>query len=363
MSDTTINLYRGSPRQVLYWVKRALRAGAIPFIQGSPGIGKSAMLRALAKELNLKLIDDRVSTNGPEHYQGLPDVAGEKAVYKPFDVFPLDTDDLPVDENGKKMNGWLFFLDEFNSGLPTTLVGAYKFLMEREVAGKKVHPACHIVAAGNRDEDRAITQSLGTALQRRFAWYEMYIDGTEKSHFDAFMMDVAMPQGWNSKVIGFLNYKPGYLNVFDPAHTEKTFRCPATWNVASNFANDGDAYGEPIVLDDVPLYAGVLGTTGGMEFVNWCLLFSNIPTLDKILADPRMVDVPTNSGEQWAVISMLIENATKVNLDDIEVYVDKFGLEFKILFWRSIQLKDASFHSEAAFRRAQTGLARYLYGA
>lgn len=363
MSAEEINLYRGSPRQTKYWVLRSLRAGCVPMVQGSPGIGKSAMIRGIAKELNLKLIDDRVATNGPEHYTGLPDVSGNKAIYKPFDVFPLEGDPLPLDENGKEMNGWLYFMDEFNSGLPTTLVGVYKFLLEREIAQKKVHSAVHIVAAGNRDEDRAITQQLGTALQRRLVWLEMYLDGKVQSHFDDFMKDVALPSNWSSKVIAFLNYKKQYLNNFDPEHTEKTFACPGTWEMASKFANDPDG----VKPEDVALFAGAVGAAVAAEFVNFCEIYADLISLDDVLANPATAPVPADQygnpdlQRLWATVSMLIDNTTVDNLSDIGDYVERLGLEFRILYWRSVQLRYPGLRREQAFIRAQTGLARYLY--
>jgi hypothetical protein len=358
MDASDINLYRGTPRQVKYWALRCLQAGLIPMVQGSPGLGKSSMIRGTAKEMNLKLIDDRIATNGPEHYTGLPDVSGDKAVYKPFDVFPLEGDPLPKDENGNDMEGWLFFLDEFNSGLPTTMVGAYKFLMEREIAQRKIHPKVWICAAGNRDEDRAITQQLGTAIQRRVVWLEMYLDGTQTDQFDAFMQDVALPQNWNSQVISFLHFKKAYLNNFDPSHQEKTFACPATWEMASKLANLA-----PVEVEDGPLYCGTLGAGVGTEFVNYCQLSKNIPTIKQVLDNPAYCNIPQDMGEQFYLVSTLVEATNASNLQDFGDYVERLGLEFRILYWRSIQMRQPALRREPAFTRAQVTLARYLFGA
>jgi hypothetical protein len=356
MNADDLNLYRGSPRQIIYWVQRALQAGLIPMVQGSPGIGKSAAFRSLAKNMNLFMIDDRVSTKGPEHYSGLPDVSGNRVVYKPMQMFPLEGDPLPKDKDGNDMAGWLYFLDEFNSGLPTTLVGAYKFLAEREVEGQKLHPKCYIVASGNRDEDRAITQSLGTALQRRLLWLEMYLDGSIKSHFDAFMQDVAIPQNWNSRLISFLYAYPKYLNNFDPDHTERTFSCPATLEGASNLMDQ-----EPIVIEDAPLYCGQLGHTVGMDLVNYDQVFGQIPTLKDILTNPLTATIPTDPRQIWAMTSILVNGTDKDTIEDISSYVDNFNLEFKVLYWRQIQMKYPALVREPAFRRAFTAIGRYLY--
>ena len=42
-------------------IKLCIMADEIPFVTGSPGLGKSAIFAALAKELNLEFIDFRLS--------------------------------------------------------------------------------------------------------------------------------------------------------------------------------------------------------------------------------------------------------------------------------------------------------------
>lgn len=351
------NLYRGSPRQVKYWILRCLQANLVPMLQGPPGVGKSSLIRAIAKEMNLKVIDDRVATNGPEHYSGIPDVSGPKAVYKPFELFPLEGDPLPRDENGKEMAGWLFFMDELNSGLPTTMVGAYKFILEREINQSKVHEKVFIVGAGNRDEDRAIVQALGTAMQSRLIWLEMFLDGNIKEHFDQFMEDVAFPDNWDHRVIAWLYSNKAALNNFDPSHTEKTFSCPRTLEFCSRLSQGYD-----IIPEDAPLYAGAIGENMGAEFVNFTALFANIPKYEDIILDPLNATRPIETAEQWATISMLSNQVEEPELTNVGDYVDNFPLEFRVLFWRLIQKKKPALRRAKAFQRAQSSIGRYLYG-
>jgi len=42
-----------------------IRVGLVPMIHGSPGTGKSAIIREVAEEFNLKLIDFRLSQCDP----------------------------------------------------------------------------------------------------------------------------------------------------------------------------------------------------------------------------------------------------------------------------------------------------------
>ena len=61
-----------------------LQAGLVPMIAGSPGIGKSDVVRAIAEQFNLYVIDHRLSTSDPTDKSGLPAVQGEKATFLPL---------------------------------------------------------------------------------------------------------------------------------------------------------------------------------------------------------------------------------------------------------------------------------------
>ena len=53
-------------RQARNFIIRALQAGNVPFLTSSPGMGKSAIIRSIAEEFGMKLIDHRLSTSAPE---------------------------------------------------------------------------------------------------------------------------------------------------------------------------------------------------------------------------------------------------------------------------------------------------------
>ena len=104
-----------SPKQAKELITDVLLAGLVPMISGSPGSAKSSIIKQIAQEFNLELIDERLAQSDPTDYKGFPttyaDANGVKrAGYLPMDTFPLAGDPLP-----KGKTGWLLFLDEFNS--------------------------------------------------------------------------------------------------------------------------------------------------------------------------------------------------------------------------------------------------------
>lgn len=215
--STALNIYRCTPRQVKRFVTDVLFAGLVPYVQSSPGMGKSSIMRAIASELNLQLIDHRLSTSAPEDLSGLPrfDEDG-KARFSPFaDLFPVEGTPLPP---GKE--GWMLFLDEFNSASKSVMAAAYKLILDRMVGQHKLHERVVICAAGNLATDRAITNPISTAMQSRVVHLEMQIN------FQEWLEDVALKEGYDSRVIAYLSQYNSKLMDFRPDHQEKTFCCP-----------------------------------------------------------------------------------------------------------------------------------------
>ena len=108
-----------TPRQLTKLLPYDLKAGLVPYLEGEPGIGKSAVVNALAKQFELKVIDLRLGQAEPTDMLGMPDTSGEFARYKPFEEFPLEGREIPA---GYK--GWLIFLDELPAAKKDTQAAA-----------------------------------------------------------------------------------------------------------------------------------------------------------------------------------------------------------------------------------------------
>ena len=342
------DLYRCTPRQVKKFVTDCLFAGLVPFVQSSPGMGKSTIMRDVAKDLQLKMIDHRLSTSAPEDLSGLPrfDENG-RAVFAPFaDLFPLE--DTPKPE-GKE--GWMLFLDEFNSASKSVQAASYKLILDRMTGQHRLHQNCVITAAGNLSTDRAITNPISTAMQSRVVHLEMQIS------FEEWLYDVALKQNYDSRIIAYLSQFPSKLMDFRPDHNEKTFCCPRTWEFVNALIRDKDVKDESAVL-----LAGTITSGTAVDFVQFTKIFHNLVTIKEIRANPAECRVPTDVGAKWAVISHMMENITDENFDDLAVYTDRFTIDFRILFYRSILVRNPNLRQHPAFIRALSAMARYLHG-
>ena len=107
--------------QCMPHVRDCLLAGLVPMLRGSPGIGKSAAIHAVAAEQELLVIDARFAGYDPTDINGFPDLDREKgiATYYPLETFPLEEAILPINPaTDRPYKGWLLFCDELNSAPP-----------------------------------------------------------------------------------------------------------------------------------------------------------------------------------------------------------------------------------------------------
>lgn len=358
----SLDLYRATPRQTRRFIVEAITAGLVPFVQSSPGMGKSSLVKSIAKEHNLKVIDHRLSTSAPEDLTGLPRFTPDgKASFAPFaDLFPLEGDSLPLvnprakegdKDFGVSYDGWLLFLDEFNSAPKSVQAAAYKLVLDRQVGQHNLHENVVLVAAGNLASDRAITNNLSTAMQSRVVHIEMKIDHR------SWLEDVAIKQNYDPRIISFLSQYPSKLMDFVPEHTEKTFCCPRSWEFVNSLIKGKGRLDDEMAI----LLAGTITSGTAVEFVKYSQIFQSLVRIDDILADPDKVDVPSDISVMWATVSMMQEHITAKNMDKLAKYADRFSMDFRVLFYRSAIIRNPELRSNPAFLGAMATLARYLH--
>lgn len=341
-----------TPREVKISAVKCIKAGVVPFVQSSPGLGKSAIIRGIATDFNLKLIDHRLSTSAPEDLSGLPEFytdaqGNRRATFSPFDIFPVAGQDLPP---GK--DGWLLFLDEFNSATKGVQAAAYKLILDKMVGQHHLHERVAIVTAGNLTTDRAITNPLSTAMQSRVVHIEMTLD------HDQFLEDVVLAQQWDHRIYAFLNFKKSYIHDFRPDHNDKTFCCPRTWE----FMNRLLAVDPHIDMVSGKLFSGTITAGVAFEFVTFCQLYEHLPKLEDILKDPMGTALSGDAATRFAITSSLMEKVDDKTFEAITQYVNRMSSEFRVMFFRGMLQRKPNLRSHPLFHQAMLDLSRYLHG-
>jgi len=319
-----MTMFTMTPKTVRKSVIECMEVGLVPFITSSPGLGKSAVVKQIAKDFDLELIDVRLSQCAPEDLQGLPmkeiDASGvTRSKFVPFDTFPLASDALPP---GK--NGWLLFLDEFNSAMKSVQAAAYKLVLDRLVGNHALNDNVFIVCAGNLATDRAIVNQLSTAMQSRLVHIEMEVDHAE-------FMEHAIKAGFDHRVLGYLEFQPSALHAFQPDHTDRTFRCPRTWEFASKLVK-----GKAIEDVNLALLAGAISDGAAVELHTFMQEYGKLPSYAAILASPDKVDLPDNPSTCYALITMLFDKTSFNDFGKIIRCVRRMSPEFQVVFLRGM---------------------------
>ncbi|QXV74352.1 ATPase domain-containing protein [Rhizobium phage RHEph16] len=337
-----------SPLRAMPLIKMTLEARKVPFLKSSPGLGKSAMAAEIANDFGLQMIDHRISTSAPTDLTGLPEIQNSRAKFNPFDFFPIKG----LDEVPKGKNGWLLFLDEFNSGSKAVLAAAYKLVLDRKVGQYDLHPNVAIMCAGNRDTDRAITTNIGTAMQSRLTTYNIELNN------DEFINHIMVKQHWDDRVIAYLSSEPNKINDFRPDHSDDTFCCPRTWDSLQQ-----QIKGKQVTRQHLPLAAGTITSGVAADFFTFLEVYQDMPKFEDVLREPNSYPVPTNPQLKWATVSSFSQKTNKKNFVPLSTYIGRFDMTFQVLFFRMTLPHNPELRELPEFGPIAVKFAKYMFDA
>ena len=305
-----------------------IKSKQVAFIQGSPGIGKSDIVKTMADKYGLKLIDIRLSQCDPTDLSGLPRFKDDIAQFVPFDIFPLSNTPIP-----SGFNGWLIFLDEINAAPKAVQAAAYKLILDRMVGQHQLHKNVIIVCAGNKETDGAITNTISTALRSRFITlplepdYESWIEWADEHDIDY-------------RIKAFIRFKKDEgLYDFNPEETNDVYACPRSWNMLNKLMSKmAEDIGEYLYL--------ILGTIGNQayQFIDFCLYAVNIPDIDTILNGTAVRNPSWDVGMRCIICEYITNNADLITNEtqakNVVTFLDGMGREYSIPFYHSAYKKN-----------------------
>ncbi|UYE90246.1 ATP-binding protein [Alteromonas phage vB_AemP_PT15-A5] len=305
-----------------------LKAKKCPMLHSSPGIGKSAMARQIAEELNLQLIDVRLSTIDPTDLTGflVPDKEKKRADYYPPAIFPLKgVDEIPV---GKR--GWLLFLDEVTSAVPAMQAAAYRLILDKQIGEHDLHPRVLTMAAGNLATDKAVVNRMSTALQSRLAPH-LHLEASSD-----IWIEHAIKKQMDSRVVAYVEHKPDVLNSFNPSKSDVTFACSRTMEFLSDIVKKVPSNEDPSAYKFTPLYAGTVGTGIGTEFRAFLEVYKDLISFDRIVAEPTTAPIPDEPSALFAMTGVIGERANASNIVEVMKYTVRLGIEHQVSVVRKI---------------------------
>tara|TARA_R100001244_G_scaffold18711_1_gene19567 strand:+ start:2167 stop:3222 length:1056 start_codon:yes stop_codon:yes gene_type:complete len=324
------------PSMALEVMQSVLKGGNCPFLQGEIGIGKSATVLALVKILakDSKIVRDKVTPEKNEFsfigyrlplYESL-DFGGLPFIDKNGYQRRAFLENLPQESEG---SGLIFF-DEFSQADKSVQAIIAQLTDEKRIGDYIFPKNWKIVLAGNASTHRAVSSKLPSNVVSRITLIKFQHD-----HND--WINWAVKNDVHPDILGFIQYQPEWLNVFDPRI------CEAQPNPRS-YVRLSDTLKTNPRQDLIQEIAECdIGETASIELSAFISLKNDIPDLNRIV-EGEEVKLVDDIGLMYATVVALItviKDADKRNLTNYFKnslnYIKKFPTpEYGIFFVRTV---------------------------
>lgn len=305
------------------------------YIWGASGIGKSQGVAQEAADNGGLLLDIRVSQYESIDFRGIPDIQDSTTVWNMPATLPFKGNKRFDEDSGKPI---YLFLDEINQGDPSVLSVLYQLLNDYRIGEHELMNNVAIVCAGNRDQDRGISNKFPDPLANRGTHCEMAVDIKPWTAW-------AARNGVHNTLIGFLNFRPELLHTHDPDKPVKAFATPRSWS----FANED--FSDPDMPDDVRIasIAGSVGEGPAVELQGFAEIMSALVPIEQIIANPEGVEIESRLDLQWAMATHVAGHMAKDTADQLHKFLARMEPEMAVLAWTLAIQRDPAITDTNAF--------------
>lgn len=295
------------------------------WVWGQAGVGKSSIIRSVAKALNRDHIDVRPTMMDPVD-MGIPFIDGgvcRRAI----------PSWLPTHDNT------LVAIEELPDAPMSVQCALYQLVLERKLGDYTLPGGAYVCATGNRAEDGGNYNQPPAPLLNRFlhinlessfdSWKDWAING------DNLKVELVAPKpitpSIRPEIIGFFEFRKDLL-VAQPNKSEFAFCTPRSVEMLSRIMDqqpDTDIAGE--------LINGCIGQGTGTEFLGFMRIWRSLPNISAIEASPSWTwTMPYSLSECYATTTYLSANWNPINSGALCEYIQRMAPEYGCLFLRDI---------------------------
>ena len=326
MNNTVLTVNHGQiPRILLMgWLSK------IPIcLIGSVGTGKTSSFHTFYNALaeNLPTLKKYVVFPGlieASDIGGIPFVAlDEKRKQKCIEfamlkLLPFDTDDE-----------CLILFDEFDRADKHVQNACMQILLNGHIHGHQLSPNSMSILTMNGSTD-IYTTPLSEAVRTRVC--SLFVSNVARDNLDAWDL-WAEEEGIHESVRGFAHFKPDLVER-EIEYKELAIPNPRSRDDLSKIMKQLDNVN--IRTDDIllPMFAGLIGKAGAIEFKAYLETFAKLPDIRVMLDDPSSIppEMFTDPASAFALASYLIKNVDTRN-DAIKLIDITKKLRMEIAFW------------------------------
>jgi len=270
------------------WEKKC-PASLLPplMVWGAPGLGKSSIIRELAREYQVGFLDIRLAQREPVDIRGLPVPDKDGVKWLVSSEWPRDPDSRGI-----------ILFDELTAADRSLQVAAYELILDRRLGDLySVPDGWYICAAGNRTEDRAVSTTMSSALANRFLHVELESDVDCWSKW-------AISHDVHPATIGFLRARPELLFAQKDENLERGWPSPRSWErVSSMLKLVGDQ--DPRLLRRI--VNGLVGDRAGVEFMAFLEVSDSLEDVYRAMTNPKVkFTIPKKADRIYAFCSAMV---------------------------------------------------------
>lgn len=283
------------------------------WIWGPPGVGKSSIVHKAAADAGLDFIDFRAVTCEPTDARGFPFIEDGCTRWARPEFLPTEGEGI-------------LFLDELGQAPGLVQAALLQLTLDRKVGEHELPEGWRIIAASNRQEDRAGVGRLNTALLDRFVHVDLDVSVDE-------WQDWAYAADLDSRVRSFINYRPNLLADFNS--TERVSPSPRSWNTVSKLLN--------VYTDEAlryPAIEGAVGKGAAAEFISFLRTYTQLPSLEEIVSNPENVEIDKSDPSVLYALAGIVgthgAEAKPAALAALSLFATRLPEEFAVLAIRDL---------------------------
>lgn len=326
-------------------------AGVNTFVRGKPAMGKTQTIGAFVEQMKTRIPEFQcwqfyAPTMSPM------DIQASAPNYETHLLELFNNGALPNAYTHPAAKG-VVFLGELPNADQATAKLLQKYVNGEDMSGVLRKPeGVHVIADGNRIEDKSGVVQQGRAFMSRFEQLEAYTDATDNTEY-------AAKHGWHPAVQLFFKDNPAlidnYDEVFETSAAVRQRNAQAkqhngadtqseegkqgiwanmrAWERVSRKEYVADELGCTLTLAEV---AGNVGTGPAVQYDAHKKVLAQLPAFDLVMANPDKAPMPKKLDEVYQMAVVIALKCTEAQLPAVKVYASRMPLEMQVVVLRTM---------------------------
>jgi putative hemolysin len=332
------------PKDLKAVVKLMLDTNQNLLISGAPGIGKTDIAAAVAREVCAEkggqfmvlhpVCDD------PSDWKGLGFPAGDR---KSAEFLPFGNLRDMIETKSRL----ICLIDDVGQAPESVQAAIMQVVRERRINGLMISPECRFILCTNRRGDKAGVRGIIEPLKSRCVIVDLEVNDDDWRLW-------ANEHGMPPELVAFSKLRPGMLHDFKPSTDITNSANPRGWGEVGRIQLGG----APKHLE-FELFRGCCGEQFAAEYTAFLRTYRDMPDPDIYLSNPD-AELPGNESTLYALASALAYKATRKTVEAIFKVAMRLEAEYSTFLVFSMVQRDNNMSKVAGMAAWAQKYAPYL---